>query len=404
MRHDDGTELPPELRRPTFAWDGDTADISAAWNDGRYLMVHRGHGGTSYWDTPYFGSAEADALTNGAMLPVVLSINCLTGAFNLDERSFATQALVNPNGGAVGVFGDTEVSPTWHNTQIAWGFLDALVPRVLAGEGPATKQRVGDALISGKNRLAGLAPLPDGGTRAELYLWHYFGDPSMQMWGGDPVELPDLSGFRAVFKEDFFPPRARPAARTASRSDAAAEFNGQAFSLLRNGEVIGKGIAAGGKAAIPAAFDNARPKPGELTGRVRGRRQAAGLDPRRRRAARAAATPAPGPQQTAAHHQLPDPPSPPTRPRRSAARLTPGSAGDTVELTYTSPGGRSGSFTRTATTNASGDWTHTFDTGPANDGQGGPNGGTWTVSARYAGSGNRQSSGPVECTFEEQDA
>lgn len=111
-------------------------------------MVHRGHGGTQYWDTPYFGSGEADALTNGAMLPVVLSINCLTGAFNLDERSFATQALVTPNGGAVGVFGDTEVSPSWQNPQIAWGLLAAVVPRVLAAAGPATKQRVGDALIS----------------------------------------------------------------------------------------------------------------------------------------------------------------------------------------------------------------------------------------------------------------
>ena len=95
-------------------------------------MIHRDHGGTHGWDNPRFTSEDADALTNGAMLPVVLSINCSSGAFQDDERSFATQALVNPNGGAAGVFGDTEISPTDHNTQLAFGFLDALLPRVLA--------------------------------------------------------------------------------------------------------------------------------------------------------------------------------------------------------------------------------------------------------------------------------
>ena len=403
MRHDDGTELPPALRRPAFAWNGTTGDISAAWNEGRFLMVHRGHGGTSYWDTPYFGSAEAAALTNGAELPVVLSINCYTGAFNLDENAFATRALVNPNGGAVGVFGDTEVSPSWHNTELAFGFLDALLPRVLDGEGPATKLRTGEALIHGKARLAGIWPPPDGGTRAELYLWHYFGDPSMQMWGGDPAELPDLSRFKAAYREDliFGPPRPDPPPYGVELT-VPPEFNGQAFSLLRNGEVIGKGIPAGGKAAIPAAFDSARPKPGELTiaFEADGRRPASlpvdGVPPE-------PPPPPPPPQQTALTISCPSAVASNTT-ATIGGTLTPGSAGDTVEVTYTSPGGRSGSFTRTATTNASGDWTSTFDTGPANDGQGGPNGGTWTVSARYRGSGNRQSSGPVECTFEEQGA
>ena len=41
---------------------------------------------------------------------------------------------------------------------------------------------MGDALIPGKLRLAGLSPPgSDGNTRNELYLWHYFGDPTMQM-------------------------------------------------------------------------------------------------------------------------------------------------------------------------------------------------------------------------------
>ena len=57
--------------------------------------------------------------------------------------------------GVVAYNGDTEVSPTSHNTQIAWGFADALIPRILPSEGPADRQRAGDALMHGKARLAG---------------------------------------------------------------------------------------------------------------------------------------------------------------------------------------------------------------------------------------------------------
>ena len=119
-------------------------------------------------------------------------------AGDYDETSFVGEALVKPNGGTVGAFGDTRDSPTWHNTQIGLGFVDALLPTVLPGEGSLLKQRTGNALIRGKLRLAGLSPpATDGSTRNELYLWHYFGDPSMQMWGGDPIKLPIVSQFRS---------------------------------------------------------------------------------------------------------------------------------------------------------------------------------------------------------------
>jgi hypothetical protein len=392
----DGTPLPAELRKPGFAWDGDTADISAAWNDGRYLMMHRDHGWPHGWDNPRFASEDADALTNGAELPVVLSINCSSGAFQDDDASFATRALANPNGGAAGVFGDTEVSPTDHNTQLALGFLDALLPRVLAGEGPADKLRVGEALIRGKQRLIGI--WNDGATRNEFYLWHYFGDPSMQMWGGDPLRITDANRFAALYKQDliFGPPRPDPPPYGVEVT-LPGEFNGQAFSLLRNGEVIGKGIAGDGKALVPAEFDNSRPKPGELQVAF----EADGAPP--------VTIPVDGvpqeqpPGKTATQLAISCPTGSVANNQSATVRgsLSPAFAGATVELTYTSPNGRSGSVTRTVTTAASGDWTDTFDTGAANDGQGANNGGVWTVSARYAGDSTHEGSGPVECKFTE---
>ena len=210
QKFNDGTNLPASLKKPTFPWDGDGADVSAAWNQGRFMVVHRDHGWSDGWGDPFFTTTEVNALTNNNdNLPVVLSINCASAQYDTDEDSFVQNALDKPTGGAVGAFGDTRNSPSWHNSQIALGFVDALLPSVLPGEGPATKQRMGDALINGKLRLAGLAPPSgpgiaggDGNTRNELYLWHYFGDPTMQMFGGgSPPLVFNPAAFKAVYKE-----------------------------------------------------------------------------------------------------------------------------------------------------------------------------------------------------------
>ena len=272
LKFNDGTDLPASLKKPTFAWDGDGADVTAAWNEGRFMVVHRDHGWSDGWGHPSFTTADVDLLTNGANLPVVLSINCSSAAYDYDETSFAQNALTKADGGAVGVFGDTRDSPSWHNSQIALGFVDALLPTVLSGEGPATKQRTGDALVLGKLRLAGLAPPSgpgivggDGNTRNELYLWHYFGDPTMQMWGGgSPPIVFNPNIFKATFKK-FVPPNPGDPPPFLVEITLPPGLAGQPFSLLRNGQVIGKAIAgADGTVQVPALFNDGLPAPGEL--------------------------------------------------------------------------------------------------------------------------------------------
>jgi hypothetical protein len=199
----DGTPLPASLLKPGFAWDGDGADVSAAWNAGRFLLIHRDHGWSDGWSTPGFGTADVNALTNdNDHLPVLMSINCSSAAYDYDDTSFVQSAVVKPTGGAVAAFGDTRDSPTWHNSQIGLGFVDGLLPHVLTTEGPASPLRLGDALVNGKLRLAGLSsPTTDGNTRNELFLWHLFGDPTMQMYGGmrDLIRF-DVSQFHALLQ------------------------------------------------------------------------------------------------------------------------------------------------------------------------------------------------------------
>ncbi|MDO9353230.1 MAG: C25 family cysteine peptidase [Solirubrobacteraceae bacterium] len=274
LKFNDGTSLPASIKKPGFAWDGDAADVTAAWNQGRFLMVHRDHGWSDGWGEPHFETSNLSGLTNGANLPVVMSINCASAQYDTDETSFVQTALVKAAGGAVGVFGDTRNSPSWHNSQLGLGMVDALLPSVLPGEGPAGKQRVGQALINGKLRLASLAPPSgpgisggDGNTRKELYLWHYFGDPSMKMWGGGiaPIVF-DPVVFKAVYEALPVPlPGDPPPFEVNVQFPAGLAVAGQPVSLLRNGEVIGKAIAGDGSVKVGALFtEGDAPLPGEL--------------------------------------------------------------------------------------------------------------------------------------------
>lgn len=410
----DGTPLPAALKKPTFGWNGTGAQVSADWNQGRFLMIHRDHGWSDGWGVPAYGTADVDALTNGSLLPVLLSINCSSGAYDYDETSFAGEALVNPHGGAVGVFGDTRDSPSWHNTQVALGYVDALLPSVLPNEGPATKQTTGNALINGKLRLVGLSPpSTDGSTRDELYLWHYFGDPSMQMWGGGSAPLKfNVANIHALYKPGPISiPDPPPYEVTVS--SLPQQMIGQTVSLLLKGQVVGKAFVAGdGTATIDAAFaGDGSVVPGDLTVAFTGN----GAEPAQ---VPVTGVPAPAPP--------PPPPPPPatpttlsmscpnpqtgvtiTNPNNPTATnvtvtgtLTAAPAGSIVDVTFThppqSPTGTTPTtppFTTHPTTNASGNWTATDHP------TGFPDLGTWTVSASYAGTTLYLASQAGTCQF-----
>jgi len=381
QKFNDGTDLPADLKKPTFAWNGTGADVSTAWNAGRFLMIHRDHGYSDGWGTPGFHTADVQALTNGNVLPVLLSINCSSGAYDYDETSFAGESLVKANGGSVGIFGDTRDSPTWHNTQIAWGFADGLLPFILPSEGPATRQRTGNALINGKLRLAGLAPpATDGSTRNELYLWHYFGDPTMQMWGaGSPFVL-DPTRFTAVFATVVEnPPPGDPPPYWVIVT-VPPGLNGETLSLLRNGVVVGKATVTGDTVRIPASLAS------DTSGKLQVSLEPDGSPP---------VTIDVKGQPTSLTQQCPGEPVGAygnSAPFTVSGHLDPALAGATIKVKYTTAS--SASFERTVTTDANGNWS---DTIVANDEAFGEYG-TWRVQARFEGDAGHNPSTAPECT------
>jgi hypothetical protein len=199
-RYYDGTELPADIAPGGgFSWNGGNADIITAWNAGRFLFIHRDHGWPGGWSNPGFDWANASALTNGALLPVVFSVNCASGLFDNETNGgalgtevgamyFAERLLVNPNGGAVGLLGDSLNSPSWANSALLRGFIDAIYPAAIPGFGVnKSYRRLGDILNHAKLYLFTVAGVAGTGvswadTGDELRLWNCIGDPTLEIW------------------------------------------------------------------------------------------------------------------------------------------------------------------------------------------------------------------------------
>jgi hypothetical protein len=200
-RYFDGDALPAALAPASgFAWNGTTTDIVDAFNAGRFLITHRDHGGPTQWVDPPFSTANLASVTNGALLPVVYSVNCKSAYWESETdgggstESLMEQLLLKANGGMVGGIGDVRNSPTWPNSALLRGFIDATWPALASGFGDGTsKRRLGDILNHGKLYLGtqiGVAQ-PAGDVTStdytdEIILYHVIGDPTLEMWTSNP--------------------------------------------------------------------------------------------------------------------------------------------------------------------------------------------------------------------------
>jgi hypothetical protein len=184
-----GEPLPSDLLRPGFAWDGDAADISTAINSGIFILNHRDHGMESGWGDPYFTTANFNSFSNGDLLPVVFSINCLTGSFDTTE-CFCEEFLRKEDGGAVAVFGATEVSYSGYNDYLCRGFYDAMWPAFDTEIGTNVSLcHLGEILNYGKAFMADTWGDPWGYEEYEFELFHCFGDPALDIYTALPQTL-----------------------------------------------------------------------------------------------------------------------------------------------------------------------------------------------------------------------
>ncbi|WP_455140322.1 C25 family cysteine peptidase, partial [Candidatus Hodarchaeum mangrovi] len=215
--YDAGLPLPVDLLRANgFAWDGDENDITNIIENGCFFVYHRDHAGsrnfwnhefsswwcnTDHWGDPYYGNPEIAALTNGELLPVVLSIECQSCWFDaeIDQfydgnltrnfESFCELFVNQPNGGAVAAIGSTRNSNSGYNDQLVRGMVDAIWPDFDPAFNVGEIYHLGHMLNYGKFYMANVYGYDKPKTKQTFEMFHLIGDPEMEMWTDVPAEL-----------------------------------------------------------------------------------------------------------------------------------------------------------------------------------------------------------------------
>jgi hypothetical protein len=184
-------------------------------------------------------------LTNGNALPVVLSVNCETGWFDGETdynagrniQSLAEALLLQRGGGAVGVVGATRVTFSGYNDFMIRGFIDAIWPDFIPDWGSATPEyRLGNILNIGKLSMAQFWSDPEGYQRVQFEDFHYFGDPTMEIWTALPGSL-------SVSHPKLLVPGSTALTVNVLQDRALV-------SLVKDGEIIATATSNGGRATL----------------------------------------------------------------------------------------------------------------------------------------------------------
>ena len=379
-----GDPIPDALRKPTFPWNGTGADLLAHYNEGRSMILHRDHGWHSGWADPTLHSGDVPNMVNGTQLPVVFGVDCSSAQFDIPGfPSFVEQQVMKPEGGAFAGFGDTRVSPTWANNNMAFGFFDAVFPELSGYGSPEATTRLGDILLSGKGFMAtknGVGYQSAAATYQEHFLYHLLGDPSAQIWIDLPKDI-DVEKINVERIPIEVPVPGGPTFKVLVNMGDQAKPN-TVVTLTRNGEAIGRGIV-GGAGIIEITPEIATDSDGL---KVEFEQDGALPD---EKAVDGPSTQPPGPANTSLTMRCPGS----TRANQAttfAGHLDPAFGGATVKVRYTKAGATP--IEHTVATNASGDWSDTATFPRTQLGQ-------WHATATYDGDSSHKPSS-AECDFD----
>lgn len=143
---------------------GANARVVAAINKGPSVTHYSGHGSVDLWSEDALHSSDTAALTNTAHPSLFIMITCLNGYFFDPGIDSLGEALLEDDGGAIGVYASTGL--TYHREQrdLTLAFTNALFNR--------GGSRVGDAVVAASNAVT---------DEDILKTWLYLGDPSMRL-------------------------------------------------------------------------------------------------------------------------------------------------------------------------------------------------------------------------------
>jgi len=159
--------------------------VNNAVNGGTSIINYTGHGSPTSWGTTGFSNSNVAALTNGDMLPWIVSVACNNGDFHTGT-CFAEAWARKNNGGAIMFLGAT-ISQPWDPPMRGQDyFMDVFIGGYDYSAHPGqngistTEQRttLGAIIFNGLVLMTTEAGLPSDWKTAKT--WTMFGDPSTQ--------------------------------------------------------------------------------------------------------------------------------------------------------------------------------------------------------------------------------
>ncbi|MEN8225078.1 MAG: C25 family cysteine peptidase, partial [Bacteroidota bacterium] len=230
------TMIPAELQAAGFNWSGDETDITSAINAGKFYVFHRDHGYTGGvgWHRPFYTTTTMNSLSNGDLLPVIFSINCHTGEFQL-SNCFAEKLVRMESKGAVGVIAAAYYSYSGYNDGFSLGMINTIWPSpgltASFGSGASPSAygtqtsffSMGDVMNQGLIRMAATW----GNNRYTHELYHWFSDPALKIW----TENPNPNAIAATYSSTINNGATTYSISSCSEADAVA-------SLCQDGQLL----------------------------------------------------------------------------------------------------------------------------------------------------------------------
>jgi hypothetical protein len=148
-----------------------SAEIVRDLNEGSALVGYFGHGSVTQWGKDNLLTVkDGAALQNGARLPVIINMTCLTGLFTHPTVPSLTETLLwKPDGGAVALLAPTSLTLASDQSFLSKALAQALMQNRAA--------RLGDAFLQAQRDI----PAQDAGTQDVLRTFLLFGDPALKM-------------------------------------------------------------------------------------------------------------------------------------------------------------------------------------------------------------------------------
>ena len=189
IRFFSGDTIPLYLQKDSIdlsrvSWNGNAADIVNYINEGCFYVLHLDHGSEVGWGHPCFAIHNISSLQNEDKLPVVFSINCLTGKYNTVSNCFAKKFLVKENGGCVGIFAPSRQSLSPINEELTISMFNAIWPTPTSNALPSYE--LAQILNFG---MVNMNHQHNSYYNYIREVFHCFGDPSMMIYTDVPVRF-----------------------------------------------------------------------------------------------------------------------------------------------------------------------------------------------------------------------